>query len=250
MDFSGDGGPKITIEPDRDQRRPVGGAAADRGRRSSRCRTSASTPASTSRSSDAPARFRFSFATQDNPFTLSVAIFGGGGFFGIAIGTDGVELIQASFDFGAMASIDLGVASGSVSLIAGHLLRLRPDRPAIHPDGLHPHRVRQARRQPQHPRDHHAVARVRPEPHLRGSRRRLVGHRHRDADGRRLGLLLQLLGVGDRAEDVRRRPGQQLRRQPRPAPCRWARAPMRRRRSHDQMSQSDWNNYCAAFAAS
>ncbi len=118
MDFSGDGGPKITIEPD--------GISADL--------SVALPPIAVGIFSlsnigvdagfnlpfaNAPARFRFSFATQDNPFTLSVAIFGGGGFFGIAIGTDGVELIQASFDFGAMASIDLGVASGSVSLTAG-----------------------------------------------------------------------------------------------------------------------------------
>jgi hypothetical protein len=118
MDFSGDGGPKITIEPD--------GISAD---------LAVSLPpiavgvfSLSNIGVDAgfnlpftggPARFRFSFATQDNPFTLSVAIFGGGGFFGIAIGTDGVELIQASFDFGAMASINLGVASGSVQLVAG-----------------------------------------------------------------------------------------------------------------------------------
>jgi hypothetical protein len=118
MDFSGDGGPKITVNAD--------GITAD---------LAVSLPPiavgifSLSNIgvdagfnlpfSGAPARFRFSFATQDNPFTLSVAIFGGGGFFGIAIGTDGVELIQAAFDFGAMASIDLGVASGSVQLVAG-----------------------------------------------------------------------------------------------------------------------------------
>jgi hypothetical protein len=118
MDFSGDGGPKITIEPD--------GISADL--------AVALPPISVGIFSlsnigidagfnlpfdGSPARFRFSFSTQDNPFTLSVAIFGGGGFFGIAIGTDGVELIQASFEFGAMAAIDLGVASGSVELVAG-----------------------------------------------------------------------------------------------------------------------------------
>jgi hypothetical protein len=118
MDFSGSGGPKITISPT--------GISAD---------LSVTLPPiavgifSLSNIGidagfnlpfiDGPARFRFSFSTQDNPFTLSVAIFGGSGFFGIAIGTDGVELIQASFDFGAMASIDLGVASGSVQLVAG-----------------------------------------------------------------------------------------------------------------------------------
>jgi hypothetical protein len=66
-----------------------------------------------------PARFRFSFSKREDPFALSVAIFGGTGFFGLAIGTDGVEKIEAAFEFGAMCSINLGVASGSVHLVAG-----------------------------------------------------------------------------------------------------------------------------------
>lgn len=66
-----------------------------------------------------PAVFGFGFSTRDNPFQLALAIFGGGGYFGIKIGTDGVHEIDAGFDFGAMAAINLGVASGSVSLTAG-----------------------------------------------------------------------------------------------------------------------------------
>jgi hypothetical protein len=118
MDFSGDGGPKITVDGN--------GVTADLSVALPDIGVGVFSLSNISIDagfnlpfSGAPARFRFSFATQDNPFTLSVAIFGGGGFFGIAIGTDGVELIQASFDFGAMASIDLGVASGSVQLVAG-----------------------------------------------------------------------------------------------------------------------------------
>jgi hypothetical protein len=66
-----------------------------------------------------PAVFGFGFSTRANPFQLSIAIFGGGGYFGIKIGTDGVHEIDAGFDFGAMCAINLGVASGSVSLTAG-----------------------------------------------------------------------------------------------------------------------------------
>jgi hypothetical protein len=66
-----------------------------------------------------PARFRFGFSTREDQFALQVAIFGGGGFFGIAIGTDGVEQIEAALEFGAMCSIDIGVASGGVHLLAG-----------------------------------------------------------------------------------------------------------------------------------
>jgi hypothetical protein len=66
-----------------------------------------------------PAVFGFGFSKRENPFQLSIAIFGGGGYFGIKIGTDGVHEIDAGFDFGAMCAINLGVASGSVSLTAG-----------------------------------------------------------------------------------------------------------------------------------
>jgi hypothetical protein len=66
-----------------------------------------------------PAVFGFGFSTMANPFQLSIAIFGGGGYFGIQLGTDGLHGIDAGFDFGAMAAINLGVASGSVSLTAG-----------------------------------------------------------------------------------------------------------------------------------
>jgi hypothetical protein len=118
MDFSGDGGPKIDIEPDgisadlAVKLPPIGVGVFSL--------SNVGVDAGFNLPFDGkPARFRFSFSTRDDPFTLSVAIFGGGGFFGIAIGTDGVELIEASFEFGAMASIDLGVASGSVELVAG-----------------------------------------------------------------------------------------------------------------------------------
>ena len=66
-----------------------------------------------------PARFRFGFSTREDMFALQVAVFGGGGFFGIAIGTDGVEQIEAALEFGAMCAVNLGVASGSVHLLAG-----------------------------------------------------------------------------------------------------------------------------------
>lgn len=118
MDFTGDGGPKITVTPTE--------VSAEIG--VSLPTLAVGVFSISNIGVDAgfnlpfdgdPARFRFSISTRDDPFTLAVAIFGGSGFFGIAIGTDGVELIEASFDFGAMAAIDLGVASGSVQLVAG-----------------------------------------------------------------------------------------------------------------------------------
>jgi hypothetical protein len=66
-----------------------------------------------------PARLRFAFCERERPFCLTVYCFGGGGFFGIALGLDGVEQIEASLEFGAEISIDIGVASGGVHLMAG-----------------------------------------------------------------------------------------------------------------------------------
>jgi hypothetical protein len=66
-----------------------------------------------------PVRVRFALCSQDDPFLLTIYLFGGGGFFSLAIGADGIEEIQVSLEFGAAISIDLGVASGSVSIMAG-----------------------------------------------------------------------------------------------------------------------------------
>lgn len=66
-----------------------------------------------------PVRFCFSFASRDDPFRVSVGIFGGGGFFGLCLRADGFESLEASFEFGLTASIDLGVASGSASMMGG-----------------------------------------------------------------------------------------------------------------------------------
>lgn len=66
-----------------------------------------------------PVRFDFSFCTRDNPFALTIMIFQGGGFVGIGVGVDGVELLEFSFDFGLGYSIDIGIASGQISLVGG-----------------------------------------------------------------------------------------------------------------------------------
>jgi hypothetical protein len=66
-----------------------------------------------------PVRMRFNLSTQDNPFQLTIYVFGGGGFFSLAIGADGIEEIQVQLEFGAAVSINLGVASGGVSIMAG-----------------------------------------------------------------------------------------------------------------------------------
>jgi hypothetical protein len=68
---------------------------------------------------DGPAVGTFSFATQDNPFTLTVAMFGGGGFLALALNFGGVHSVSASLEFTGQFALDVYVASGSLSLSAG-----------------------------------------------------------------------------------------------------------------------------------
>ncbi|MGA2256759.1 MAG: hypothetical protein ABSG53_19085, partial [Thermoguttaceae bacterium] len=71
-----------------------------------------------------PLRFRFAFSERENPFLITVSLLGGGGFFGIALGPDGVEMLEASLEVGANVSIDIVVASGNVYIMAGIYLEL------------------------------------------------------------------------------------------------------------------------------
>jgi hypothetical protein len=66
-----------------------------------------------------PAEVRFNFSERQRPFSLTVSMLGGGGFFLIGIGTEGVREIEAALEFGAAVSINLGVASGGVEIKAG-----------------------------------------------------------------------------------------------------------------------------------
>ena len=73
---------------------------------------------------------RFNFAERHNTFNLTVSLLGGGGFFAIVVGADGIKEIEAQLDFGAQVAIDLGVASGSVYIKAGFYFHyaLSPER--------------------------------------------------------------------------------------------------------------------------
>ena len=71
-----------------------------------------------------PARLRFGFAERHAPFLLTVSLFGGGGFFGMAVGLDKVVLVEAALEFGGSISLNLGVASGGVYVMAGIYFKL------------------------------------------------------------------------------------------------------------------------------
>jgi hypothetical protein len=61
----------------------------------------------------------FAFCTRENPFLLTVAIFGGGGFFGITIDPNGLQKLETSLEYGGAVAINLGVAQGGVYVLAG-----------------------------------------------------------------------------------------------------------------------------------
>ncbi|MBI5858603.1 MAG: hypothetical protein HZB42_13270 [Sphingobacteriales bacterium] len=66
-----------------------------------------------------PLTLDFRFCERQQPFTLTVSCLGGGGFFGLQLDLNGIRQIEAALEFGAAASINLGVASGAVSIMAG-----------------------------------------------------------------------------------------------------------------------------------
>ncbi len=74
-----------------------------------------------------PLSVRFNFCTREQPFNLTVYMFGGGGFFGVTIDPHGVQILEASFEFGASLSVDFGVASGGVHVMAGIYFRMEMD---------------------------------------------------------------------------------------------------------------------------
>ncbi len=66
-----------------------------------------------------PLTLDFRFCERQQPFTLTVAFLGGGGFFGMQLDLNGIRQIEAALEFGAAASVNFGVASGAVSIMAG-----------------------------------------------------------------------------------------------------------------------------------
>ena len=77
---------------------------------------------------------KFDFSEREHPFSLTVSLLGGGGFFAIGIASDGVREIEAALEFGAVVAINLGVASGSVEVKAGiyfHWLEPAPGKGSV-----------------------------------------------------------------------------------------------------------------------
>ena len=69
--------------------------------------------------SGAPLTIGFRFCERHQPFTLTISCLGGGGFFGFELDLHGIRQIEAALEFGAAVSLNFGVASGNVSVMAG-----------------------------------------------------------------------------------------------------------------------------------
>jgi hypothetical protein len=67
-----------------------------------------------------PIAFDFGFCSKDHPFTLTISLLGGGGYFAMELDTkQGIRMIEFGVDAGAFVSLDLGVASGSAHIMIG-----------------------------------------------------------------------------------------------------------------------------------
>lgn len=67
----------------------------------------------------APATATFSFASQQNPFTVTVSMFGGSGFITLVLGMNSVQQVTASIEFEGNFELNIYIASGGISLAAG-----------------------------------------------------------------------------------------------------------------------------------
>jgi hypothetical protein len=76
-----------------------------------------------------PLRVIFGFANPNQRFTMTYLLFGGGGFVNLEFTPDADTTnmaVSAALEFGAMAALDFGVASGEVHIFGGFYLSLRP----------------------------------------------------------------------------------------------------------------------------
>lgn len=67
----------------------------------------------------------FNFCTKEAPFRLTVMAIGGGGWVEIRLSPTGLVELDMGLEAGASLSVNLGVASGSVSVMVGVYLRLQ-----------------------------------------------------------------------------------------------------------------------------
>ncbi|HEV7647669.1 MAG TPA: hypothetical protein VGP26_05880 [Actinophytocola sp.] len=67
----------------------------------------------------APVSVSLAFASRANPFSLSVLMFGGGGYIDVLIDHTGLRRLEAALEFGALIAVDFLVASAEVHVLGG-----------------------------------------------------------------------------------------------------------------------------------
>lgn len=83
-----------------------------------------------------PVTLRINFCSRNDPFMGAVWIFGLTGFFAVEMnGKDGLALVEVQIEFGGMWAIDIGVASGSIKLVAGFYFRYTVEKKEIYLEG-------------------------------------------------------------------------------------------------------------------
>ncbi|WP_425246945.1 hypothetical protein [Streptomyces sp. NEAU-NA10] len=68
---------------------------------------------------DRPISVSLAFASRENPFSLSVLMFGGGGYAYLELGPAGIRRAELCLEFGALVAVDFVVASGEVHALGG-----------------------------------------------------------------------------------------------------------------------------------
>lgn len=69
--------------------------------------------------------FRFSVSERQRPFNVTVSLFGGGGHFSLLVDAAGGIEVEGAIEFGGGAALNLGVASGGVTVMAGVRFEVR-----------------------------------------------------------------------------------------------------------------------------
>jgi len=70
--------------------------------------------------------FRFSVSERQRPFNVTVTLFGGGGYFSMLVDAEkGIREAEGAIEFSGGAALNLGVASGGVTVMAGVRLEVR-----------------------------------------------------------------------------------------------------------------------------
>ena len=75
-----------------------------------------------------PATVQFALSRRDDPFQISVSIFGGAGYFSLTASTSASQglTVEAALEFGGIAELDLIVVKGGVHLLVGVYLSMGP----------------------------------------------------------------------------------------------------------------------------